>query len=60
MAAEVASRAPMYYLTAICFATDLLLMNPHCLPQPQQMRLFGIQGHATVSQSEQVLEAYAR
>lgn len=61
MAVEVASRAPMYYLTAIGFATDSLpLMIPHCLPQPQQMRLFGIQGHATVSQSEQVLEAFAR
>lgn len=61
MAEEVASRAPSYYLTAIDFATDSLpLMSLHCLPQPQQMRLFWIQGPGLVSQSEQVLPTYAR
>lgn len=61
MVAEVASRAPSYYLTAIDFATDSLpLMIPHCLPQPQQMRLFGIQVPGRVCRSEQVLQPHAR
>lgn len=61
MVAEVASLAPSYYLTAIDFATDSLpLMIPHCLSQPQQMRLFGIQGPGRVYRSEQVSQPYAR
>lgn len=61
MVAEAASRAPSYYLMAIDFATDSLpLMIPHCLPQPQQMRLFEMQGPGLVCRSGQVLQTYVR